>query len=88
MQKTYFEKYNSEAQELFKEIKDVLNNSENPEVKSKASQIPSSLYSDNKKINVVFAGQYSAGKSSLLSILTGKKTGSRRWHHNCRMSVV
>ena len=53
MQKTYFEKYNSEAQELFKEIKDVLHNSENPEVKSKASQIPSSLYSDNKKINVV-----------------------------------
>ena len=47
MQKTYFEKYNSEAQELFKEIKDVLHNSENPEVKSKASQIPSSLYSDN-----------------------------------------
>ena len=73
MQKTYFEKYNSEAQELFKEIKDVLHNSENPEMKSKASQIPSSLYSDNKKINVVFAGQYSAGKSSLLSILTGKK---------------
>ena len=73
MQKTYFEKYNSEAQELFKEIKDVLHNSENPEVKSKAPHIPSSLYSDNKKINVVFAGQYSAGKSSLLSILTGKK---------------
>ena len=48
MQKTYFEKYNSEAQELFKEIKDVLHNSENPEMKSKASQIPSSLYSDNK----------------------------------------
>ena len=70
MQKTYFEIYNSEAQELFKEIKDVLHNSENPAMKSKASKIPSSLYSDNQKINVVFAGQYSAGKSSLLSILT------------------
>lgn len=44
MQKTYFEKYNSEAQELFKEIRDVLHSSENPAVKSKASQIPSSFY--------------------------------------------
>ena len=39
---------------------------------SKSQMIPTSLYSKDKRINVVFAGQYSAGKSTLLKILTGK----------------
>jgi len=39
----------------------------------KYSSLPDNIYADDKPINLVFAGQYSAGKSSILKMLTGRK---------------
>lgn len=39
----------------------------------KYSGLPDSIYADDKPINLIFAGQYSAGKSSILKMLTGRK---------------
>jgi small GTP-binding protein len=73
MLQTYFEKYNSQAAELFDEIKTTLQYSGDSSVASKAALIPSCLSEKDKRIEVVFAGQYGAGKSTLLSIMTGQK---------------
>ena len=73
MQKTYFEKFNSQAVELFDEVRTALLNSGDSSISSKAELIPSCLYEKGKRIEIVFAGQYSAGKSTLLSIMTGEQ---------------
>ena len=39
----------------------------------KYSGLPVSIYTDNKPINLIFVGQYGAGKSSILKMLTGHK---------------
>lgn len=72
MECTYFEKYNQEAIALFDDVRRTLEQTNDDSLRSLVRKIPTSLYKD-KRVNVVFAGQYSAGKSSLLSILTGKK---------------
>ena len=45
--------------------------SSHQKLKEKAKFVPNTFVDENKKIRIVFAGQYSAGKSSILSILTG-----------------
>ena len=72
MKKTYFEQFNAQAVQLFEEVRNTLRKSGDSSLISKSQMIPTSLYSKDKRINVVFAGQYSAGKSTLLKILTGK----------------
>lgn len=72
MKKTYFEQFNAQAVQLFEEVRNTLRESGDSSLISKSQMIPTSLYSKDKRINVVFAGQYSAGKSTLLKILTGK----------------
>ena len=66
-------KLENKAAKLFGDIRDFMMQSENKSLKDMSSRIPDSLFEKNKKINVVFVGQYSAGKSSILSALTGKK---------------
>lgn len=72
MKKTYFEQFNAQAVQLFEEVRNTLRKSGDSSLISKSQMIPTSLYSKDKRINVVFAGQYSAGKSTLLKILTGE----------------
>lgn len=62
-----------EASSLFKDVKSALSDSQEEAIKKKAYDIPDKLFDENKKVNVVFVGQYSAGKSSIISALTGKK---------------
>ena len=73
MEQTYFEKINSQSKELFDEIRETLRNSCDVSLSSRVQEVPTTLYDKDKCINVAFAGQYSAGKSSLLTILTGKQ---------------
>jgi len=61
-----------EASALFKDVKSALSQSQDGTLQKKANDIPDKLFDDSKKINVVFVGQYSAGKSSIISALTGK----------------
>ena len=61
------------ASKLFDEIRSAFQNSSDEDIKAKAIQVPSKLIDNDKLINVVFVGQYSAGKSTILSRLTGKE---------------
>ncbi|HHY1015290.1 TPA: GTPase [Klebsiella michiganensis] len=38
-----------------------------------AGRIPAEILSSDKSVNLVFAGQYSAGKSSIMKVLTGRE---------------
>ena len=44
------------------------------EIDVDTSDLPKSAYDSNNPISLVFAGQYSAGKSTILKALTGIKT--------------
>lgn len=62
----------AKAAELFVEIRKVFLNSADESIHSLAERVPSQLIEKEKLINVVFVGQYSAGKSTILSRLTGR----------------
>lgn len=75
--KTTLEIIAERAEQLFSESRDILIHSQIPVVRSLADNVPTTLEENGKKVNVVFAGQYGAGKSSLLKYITGLdiKTG-------------
>lgn len=63
----------NDAIELFNESRKAFENSSIPRLQSKAEFVPARFIDEDKKIRIVFAGQYSAGKSSILSYMTGQK---------------
>ena len=62
-----------DAIELFNNSRKVLKGSSIAKLQSKAEFVPDRLIDEGKKIRIVFAGQYSAGKSSILSYMTGQQ---------------
>lgn len=58
---------------LFKQIKDSFSSSSNNNIAAIAACVPATILDGETPINVVFAGQYGAGKSTILSLLTGKE---------------
>ncbi|PTQ86543.1 GTPase [Agitococcus lubricus] len=58
---------------LLAQAKSAIVSAESDEVKSLATRIPYSLEGQNGPLKLVFAGQYSAGKSSVISALTGRQ---------------
>lgn len=66
-------KLNDEALSLFKETKAAMQNSKHEDLQKKAKDVPTQFVDRDKKVSIVFAGQYSAGKSTILSYLTGQK---------------
>lgn len=62
-----------QSNSLFNETKALFTKSSNKTIKSLVQKVPSSFVDKEKPITVVFAGQYSAGKSTILSLLTGEK---------------
>lgn len=67
----YFSEWNTRTQEILEETKKLLNASDVPEHKNLLKELPDIKNSDDKPLTIVFAGQYSAGKSSLIKALTG-----------------
>ena len=67
-----FVKMREDCLELFHETRETFLQSQKEEVRLKAEGVPSTFVDKNKSINIVFAGQYSAGKSTIISILTGE----------------
>lgn len=65
--------YSTQILSLFEDAKKLLESSKIESIRKRANDVPLSLYSGDDKLNVVFAGSYSAGKSTLLSLLTGIK---------------
>ncbi len=59
------------ALELFSNASKAFSSSSSDKLKDRAKYVPSSFVDEGKKVRIVFVGQYSAGKSSILSILTG-----------------
>lgn len=62
------------SQETVKLLKDAeifLESSHNDKVRELAHEVPAGFTEEDKPLSIVFAGQYSAGKSSILSLLTG-----------------
>lgn len=60
------------ASQLFKDCLAAFAASADENIRKKTVDLPTKLINDDRAINVVFVGQYSAGKSSLISALTGK----------------
>ncbi len=73
MENIIYSKYYTEAENLLKKAVAQLQKSNLEEVSALSKDVPSEFIDKDKKINVVFAGQYSAGKSTILSIMTGIK---------------
>ena len=67
------EQLNRNALNLFKEVHSAFSTSSFAKIKDLSPRIPSSFVDVDKKVSILFAGQYSAGKSSILSILTGQQ---------------
>ena len=77
------EKLSSKALELFADAKKAFAGASSLHNRGRAMAVPTSFVDEDKKLSIVFVGQYSAGKSSILSILTGQKLevgGTRRYH--------
>ncbi len=55
---------------LFEKARSIIRNAENVEVRSIHNNIPKHFV-DGDDVKIVFCGQYSAGKSTILSLLTG-----------------
>lgn len=58
---------------LFSDVKKAFASSSSEKLRSRSAYVPSKFVDDDKKVRIVFVGQYSAGKSSILSILTGQQ---------------
>ena len=61
-------KWTLKSTELIEKVRNLLDSAN-----IKYSSLPKNIYVDDKPINLVFAGQYSAGKSSILKMLTGRQ---------------
>jgi ferrous iron transport protein B len=59
--------------DLFSDASKAFASSSSEKLRSRSKHVPSKFVDDDKTVRIVFVGQYSAGKSSILSILTGKQ---------------
>lgn len=59
------------TQQLLDSVRTFLQKSENGELNAIASEVPLSPVSTEKPLSIAFVGPYSAGKSSILNLLTG-----------------
>lgn len=64
---------NKAALDLFSETSNAFASSSSEKLRSLSKHVPTKFVDDDKKVRIVFVGQYSAGKSSILSILTGQQ---------------
>ena len=60
------------SQELLEQVASAVEEAPIPRVRSLAGRLPKNVTPDEGAVSVVFAGQYSAGKSSILKAMTGR----------------
>lgn len=73
MDSILLDRINREALSLFNDTAAAFKKSANETLNKRADYVPKQFIDNDKKIRIVFAGQYSAGKSSILSIITGQQ---------------
>ena len=61
------------GQDLIARVADKVANAPSEKIRSLAGRLPTSVTSEEGPVRVVFAGQYSAGKSTILKALTGRQ---------------
>src|SRR5690606_15081091 len=57
---------------LLKRVTSAIEAAPSEKVRALLSRLPTSVVPQEEAVRVVFAGQYSAGKSSLLKVMTGR----------------
>ncbi len=67
------EQLSKNAQTLFSDARKAFSTSSSVILKERSKFVPRTIVDEDKKVRIVFVGQYSAGKSSILSILTGQQ---------------
>jgi GTPase SAR1 family protein len=67
------EQLSQNAQTLFSDARKAFSTSSSVKLKERSKFVPRTFVDEDKKVRIVFVGQYSAGKSSILSILTGQQ---------------
>ena len=67
------EKLSKNALTLFSDARKAFSTSSSVKLKERSKFVPRTFVDEDKKVRIVFVGQYSAGKSSILSILTGQQ---------------
>lgn len=73
MENIKIKQINDASLKLFSDVSKAFSSSSSEKLRTQSKFVPSKFVDEDKKIRIVFVGQYSAGKSSILSILTGKK---------------
>ena len=73
MEKVHIHSYLKRGQALLKKAEKVLKDAPFDKVSELAQRNPSTIASDDASLQIVFAGQYSAGKSSILKVMTGRE---------------
>ena len=73
MIKTKIEEWAILGNELISKSRKCLAGSPNKKMKMLAEKVPQNVFSESERLNIVFAGQYSAGKSTIITALTGRK---------------
>lgn len=64
---------NKASLDLFSDATKAFASSSSEKLRSQSKSVPTKFVDDDKKVRIVLVGQYSAGKSSILSILTGQQ---------------
>lgn len=72
MSKLKIHEWTEETNLLLDQAHDVLRESAHEEVREMSSRLPGSGHDEDAPVRLVFAGQYSAGKSTIIKALTGK----------------
>jgi len=73
MEEVKIQQLNKASLDLFSDARKAFASSSSEKLRLRSKYVPSKFVDDNKKVRIVFVGQYSAGKSSILSILTGQQ---------------
>ena len=73
MKETHIHQCLEKGQNLLERATEILQNAPSDKVRELARRLPSTVTPASDPLRIVFAGQYSAGKSSLLKVLTGRE---------------
>lgn len=86
MGKFDFAEINKKSKYLFDATKVAFESSNKHKIKELSAKIPSQFVDENRSIKIAFVGQYSAGKSTILSLVTGisLKTGKGITTDKCK----
>ena len=61
------------GQDLIARVTDMVANAPSDKIRSLAGRLPTSVAPEEGPVRVIFAGQYSAGKSTIIKALTGRQ---------------